>query len=253
MKPLLLLLALTATALVARAESYSFKESFSKSAPFNANGELSLDNVNGQVEVSTWNKNEILIEGEKSAKTEEELKLIELTIETSPTAAVVKTRLPKRPGAWFRGSNIRADVRFKITVPAQAVLRRLNTVNSSITLDGLAGPVNAETVNGRINATGLRGDAKLSTVNGSLHADFASLATAQKLSFTTVNGSITVGLPSDAGADVHASVVNGHVDCEFPITLDGGRVRSSSLRGLIGDGRASLRAESVNGSIHFTK
>jgi len=236
------------------ADSYSFKERFSRTAPFNATGELTLDNVNGSVEIRTWNKNEILIEGEKSAKTDEELKLIELTIDTAaPAAATVKVRLPKRPGSWFGGSNIRAAVTFKITVPATANLAHIRTVNSSITLDGLAGPVNAATVNGRINATALRGDAKLETVNGSLNAAFAALTAGQQLSLETVNGSVTVAFPADAGAAVNASVVNGHVDCDFPITLSGGRIRGSSLKGDIGDARATLRARSVNGSIHIVK
>jgi len=248
---LFILCAVAATASLARAESYSFKEPFSQTAPFNANGELSLDNVNGHVEVSTWDKNEILIEGEKSAKTDEELKAIELTIETSPTAATIKTRLPKRSGSWFSGSNIRAAVSFRLTVPTNAVIRHLSSVNGSVTLNGPAGPVNATTVNGRITATGLRGDAKLTTVNGSVHATFASLGAGQHLTFDSVNGSITVALPADAGADVRASVVNGHIDCDFPLTLSSGRIKGGSLKGTIGDGRATLKAESVNGSIHF--
>lgn len=246
-----LLLGLTAAA--ARADSYSFKETFTRTAPFNATGTLSLDNVNGSVDIRTWDKNEILIEGEKSAKTDEELKLIELSIDTKPEAATVKVRLPKRPGSWFGGSNIRASVTFRITVPATAKLAHIRTVNSSITLTDLAGPVNAATVNGRINATGLRGNATLETVNGSLRADFAALTAGQQLSLETVNGSVTAGFPADAGVTVNASVVNGHVDCDFPITLSGGRIRGSSLKGDIGDARASLRARSVNGGIHVVK
>lgn len=251
---LLALVAALLTAAGAYADSYSFKEPFSRTAPFNATGELSLDNVNGSVEIRTWDKNEILIEGEKSAKTDEELKLIELTLDTAtPTAATIKVRLPKRSGSWFGGSNIRASVTFKITVPATANLAHIRTVNSSITLDGLAGPVNAATVNGRINATALRGDARLETVNGSLNVGFAALAAGQQLSLETVNGSVAVALPADAGAAVNASVVNGHVDCDFPITLTGGRIRGSSLKGSIGDARATLHARSVNGSIHVIK
>ena len=68
---------------LARAD-YSFTEPFSKSNPFHANGEISLENINGNVEIRTWGKNEILIEGEKSAKTDEELKLIDLTIAPTP-------------------------------------------------------------------------------------------------------------------------------------------------------------------------
>ncbi|MBS0631479.1 MAG: DUF4097 family beta strand repeat protein [Verrucomicrobia bacterium] len=254
MKSLFLLAAALLTATAAYADSYSFKEPFSRTAPFSATGELSLDNVNGSVEIRTWDKNEILIEGEKSAKTDEELKLIELTIDTAaPAAATIKVHLPKRPGAWFSGSNIRAAVTFKITVPATANLAHIRTVNSALTLDGLAGPVNAATVNGRITVTALRGNATLETVNGSLNASFAALTAGQRLFLDTTNGSITVTLPANAGAAIDASVVNGYVDCDFPLTLSGGRIHGSSLKGAIGDARAALRARTVNGSIHLVK
>jgi DUF4097 and DUF4098 domain-containing protein YvlB len=240
-------LALVAATL-ARADSYSFKEPFSQTAPFNATGSLSLANVNGNVEIRTWDKNQILVEGEKSAKTDEELKQIELTIDLTDTHAGIKVHLPKRSGWWVFGDTIRASVRFTITVPATASIEQLQTVNAALKIEGLRGSIDAKSVNGAMHATGLGGDVRLTTVNGAIDADFAAIAPQQKLSFNTVNGSITVGLPKDAGATLHGSVVNGRVSCDFPITLgDGGHGRT--LSGTIGDGRASLRAATVNGSI----
>jgi DUF4097 and DUF4098 domain-containing protein YvlB len=241
------LLALVVAAL-ARADDYSFKEPFSQTAPFNATGSLSLANVNGSVEIRTWDKNEILVEGEKSAKTDEELKQIELAIDFTDTHAGIKVHLPKRSGSWFFGSTIRASVRFTITVPATASIERLQTVNSGVTIDGLRGSIEAESVNGDIHATGLGGDAQISTVNGAIKADFGAVAPHQELSFKTVNGSITVALPKDAGVTLSGSVVNGHIGCDFPLTL-GESGHGHHLSGTIGDGRASLRAETVNGNI----
>jgi hypothetical protein len=235
-------------ATVARADDYSFKEPFSQTAPFNANGSLSLANVNGSVEIRTWDKNEILVEGEKSAKTDEELKQIELTIDLTDKHAAIKVHLPKRSGSWFFGNTIRASVRFTITMPATASIDRLQTVNSGVTIDGLRGSIEAESVNGQIHASGLGGDIHFATVNGAIHADFATVAPHQELSFKTVNGSITVGLPKSAGVALHGSVVNGHISCDFPLEL-GERTSGRNLSGTIGDGRASLRAETVNGNI----
>ena len=238
-----------AVAALARANDYSFKEPFSQTAPFNATGSLSLANVNGPVDIRTWDKNQILVEGEKSAKTDEELKQIELTIDLTNTHAGIKAHLPKRFGGWwFFGNTIRASVRFTITVPATASIERLQTVNSGVTIDGLRGSVEAGSVNGQIHATGLGGDAQLSTVNGAIKADFDAIVSQQKLSFKTVNGSITVGLPKDAGVALSGSVVNGRIGCDFPLTL-GESGHGRHLSGTIGDGRASLRAETVNGNI----
>jgi len=243
-----LFLALCASVLL-RAESYSFKEPFTQSAPFNATGEISLETVNGAVEIRTWDKNEIRIEGEKSAKTDEELKLIDLTLHTTPERVTIKVRLPKRPGSWFGGGNIRASVRFTLTVPATAHLKQIEAVNARIVLDGLRGTVHAETVNGPITATALGGDTHLETVNGRINASFATLTAAQRISMETVNGAITVTLPPEPHANLEASVVNGHIDCDFPITLSSGRLRGKNLKGTIGHGGATIELEAVNGSL----
>ena len=91
--------ALFVTASLARAD-YSYKEPFSETHPFNARGEVTLSNVNGSVVIRTWERADVKIEGEKSAKTEEELKLIGLAIDAQSDALTVKTEFPKRPGGW---------------------------------------------------------------------------------------------------------------------------------------------------------
>ncbi|MEO6567485.1 MAG: DUF4097 family beta strand repeat-containing protein, partial [Opitutaceae bacterium] len=190
----------------------------------------------------------ILIEGEKSAKTVEELNLIDMKIELSNSRAGIKVRLPKRTGGFFSGGNIRAAVTFRLTVPASASLAKISTVNSTVSIDGARGVVNASSVNGGVRATGLAGPVSLETVNGAINARFDAVAAQQKLSFNTVNGKIVVSLPKDAGVRLQSSVVNGKVNCDFPIELDG-KKSGKNLSGKIGDGRASLEAETVNGSI----
>ena len=239
-------------AVCARADSYSFKEPFRKTGAFNATGSLSLENVNGDVDIRAWDKNEILIEGEKSAKTEEELAAVDLRMEVSADHAAIKVRLPKRSGGWFSGNTIRASVRFRITVPATAVLDQIETVNARVSVDGVLGRTKVKTVNGTIEAAGLGGGARLTTVNGQINAAFASVATGQQLSFETVNGSVTIALPADAGVKLRTSVVNGRVSCDFPLTISSSSGRKS-LCGTIGDGRASLDAETVNGGIRIER
>ncbi len=237
-----------ATAAFVRAENYSFKEAFTRTGAFSATGRVSLETVNGDVDIVTWDKNEILIEGEKSAKTDEELKLIDLTIDLSDSRAAIVVKLPKRSGSFWGGNTIRAAVHFKLTVPAAAVLDKIETVNATVTLDSLRGAVNAGTVNGSIRAKNLGATARLETVNGSVRADFTALSAGQKITAKTVNGRVVVRVPKDSGLDFHAETVNGGIDCDFPIELHGKKHRHE-LSGKIGDGRAILEAETVNGGI----
>ena len=251
------LLSLAALALFAvsplRADSYSHKEAFDETHPFHADGEVLVSNVNGAVTIRTWDRNEVRVEAEKRAKSEEELDLIDLGIDASPSRLAIKVKLPRRSTNWlFNGGSIRANVKLTLTVPATARLRDIGTTNGSIRIADVRGTVRAHSVNGQIEARGLGGDASLKTVNGTIRADFATLAAGQHISADTVNGSAMIALPKDASLALQARCVNGSIDCDFPITLKGSASRRK-LAGTIGDGAASLDAETVNGSIRIRR
>ncbi len=240
------------TTVWARAESYSYKEPFDKSAAFGATGIVVLENVNGDVEVQAWDKNEIRISGEKSAKTEEELKAIQMTIDLSADRAVVKVKLPKRESGWFGHGDIRANVHFTLRVPAGARLDGISTVNGGVDLTGLRGGVRAHSVNGHVKATDITGSAKLSTVNGRVEARIVTLPTRSEVEASSTNGAVTLALPADVSATLRASTVNGGIDCEFPLEVSGHFV-GRNVHGTIGGGGSSVKASTVNGAVKIRK
>ena len=97
MKPLRLPLALAALAAFAFAATASAKvtEKISHTYPFDANGAISVGNVNGTVEIVAWDRNEVSLEAEKSARNEEFLQRLQIVIEHSPSRLVVKTHVEK--------------------------------------------------------------------------------------------------------------------------------------------------------------
>ena len=246
--PFILLAVLGATA--AHADRYRHTEPFRFTSAFNPDARVSVSNVNGQVTVTTWDRPEILIEGEKRAKSADDLERIELIYQLDADRADVEVKLPKKRG-WFFGSTIDGNVSIHVTVPATVDLRNIRTVNGSIEIEGVAGAAHASSVNGRIRAHHLGGDADFHSVNGPIDADFDHVPSAARLSFDTVNGRIRVNLPADTGAEVSASVVNGSINTDLPIAVKGKFIKKH-LNGTIGDGGARIDASAVNGSIHFT-
>lgn len=229
----------------------TFKAAFDETHPFDPQGEVRLANVNGSVAIHTWDRAEVRIEGEKRASSPEDLKDLEVSIEVTANALVIKTTYPSHAFGWFSWlwHQHQEEVHFTLTVPATARIADIGTVNAGITIEGVRGAVKASTVNGNIQATGLQDDTAFSTVNGAIRAEFGTLNSKRHLKFTTVNGSVTVALPKTAGATIAASTVNGGVSCDFPVQLThSGRNR---LDGTIGDGDASLKATTVNGGIHL--
>lgn len=233
-------------------ESYSFKEPFDSTNPLTADGVLSLDNVNGPVDIRTWDRAEVRIEGEKGAQTEEELRLIELTIDPRPERVAIQVKLPRRPGTWFGGSNIRASVRFTITVPVNVRLDQVRSTNGSVTIDGVRGSIRASSTNGSVKATGVANDVHLDTTNGSVDLRAVAVPASGKIELHSTNGNIALQLPKDTAARLDASTVNGHVECDFPVTVSG-RMSGNKLHGTIGAGGAEIKATTTNGNVRIRR
>lgn len=238
--PLLCSVALLASASLAQAK---VSETFHQTYQLEPNGTISLENVNGDIEIVAWDKPEVALEAEKKGKTDADLAKVTLEIDASPSRLTIRTKYAKT--GWL--GSVNASVHYKLSVPAGARLDKIDSANSAITVKGVRGPVNVETVNGSITASGLAGETRLSSVNGAVAAEFATIADTKKIRMNTVNGSATVTLPKGAGAQVDADSVNGRVSVDQPIKL--GKMRRHSVTGQIGAGGADLSIDTVNGSI----
>ena len=149
-------------------------------------------------------------------------------------------------GGHMSVSDNDVEVNFEVRVPA-GVRLVARTVNGEIEADGMGGPVEARTVNGGVSIS-TTGYADATTVNGSITASMGSAKWPDELSFTTVNGTIRLTLPPGVNADVDAQTVNGSIDTDFPVTVQG-KFSKRRLRGTIGKGGPRLDLETVNGGI----
>jgi Putative adhesin len=251
MKTLSLLLIGLSTFVCARAETYPASETFTHSYPVSAQAELSLSNVNGSVEIVAWDKNEVALEAEKRCRTSEDLPKIQIEVDATSNRVVISTHYERTGWGWF-GRSVSGAVHYKLRVPTGIALRKIDVVNSNITIRDVSGEVEASSVNGSIRATGLASSAHLKTVNGNIEVSLASATGNRTIHTKTVNGSCKLALPDAIAADVEASTVNGHVKCDFPINaLTSTRTK---LQGQIGQGKeASIEARSVNGNIAFNR
>ena len=154
------------------------------------------------------------------------------------------------PGSGGRNRTRNNDVRvtFYVSVPEDVGFLG-KTVNGDVLVHDLASDVDARSVNGDIEIS-TTGFAKASTVNGSIAAAMERYDMESGLSFSTVNGSISLDLPDDVDADLDAKWVNGRLKTDLPLELVG-RASRRSARGVLGDGGPELKLRTVNGSIHL--
>ncbi len=142
------------------------------------------------------------------------------------------------------------EVDFTVRVP-RGVHFVGKTVQGDVTADSLGGNVEAHSVNGDVDVS-TTGYAEASSVNGTIRASMGRADWTGSLELSSVNGGITVVLPSDVSATVEASTVNGSIDSDFPLTVQG-RFSARRFSGSIGGGGRQLRLETVNGSIRLRR
>ena len=227
------------------------REEFHKTYPLAATGRFGLDNVNGDVQISVWDRNEVKVDAVKTASSKDLLDEVKIEVEAAADRVYVRTRYPNRHNGW--GNNKRVDVVYTVTVPRGARVGDVNLVNGNLTVTGVEGGVEAKTVNGQITSSRLAGDIDLSTVNGRIEAALGKTDASKTVKLGTVNGTVRLALPSNAAARISASTFNGQITNEFSLPMVKGRFVGRSLEGQIGAGGADVRINTVNGKIMIAK
>lgn len=229
----------------------SLTEEFHQTYTITAEGRVELDNINGDVRISTWDRNEVKVDAVKYADTKERLEEAKIEIDSGKDYLSIRTRYPDHDNSWNRGShNNPASVEYTLTVPRTVRLDEIKLINGALDVAGMSGEVHASCINGRLEARDLAGRADLSTINGRLVARFAQLA-GQSVDLNSVNGSVDLTIPSDSNAEVEASTVSGGIQNDFGLHVNNHRFVGHDLRGEIGKGGAHIQLKNVNGRVEI--
>jgi len=243
--------ALAAVAFHANAD-VSEKETFSFEVSANAN--FSIDNINGDIEITGGDGDTIEVVALKRADSQKGLDRIEIQVDADSNSVEIDTDLNKGEKQWFNWGGDGASVTYTVTLPSTVSLDSVDSVNGDVKVTDVSAEVSVDTVNGDIDVSGLADDAELDTVNGKIRVSFTSFDGHQRASCDTVNGSIQVYLPENASASVNAESLNGSIQGgDFELTVNKGRFIGRDMHGKIGDGTARLNLDTVNGNIRVAK
>ncbi|HLA12000.1 MAG TPA: DUF4097 family beta strand repeat-containing protein [Pyrinomonadaceae bacterium] len=235
-------------------EAEDVREEFTQNYPLADNGRLVLENLNGGVKISGWDRNEVQVQAVKRAFNRERLAEANIDVTSTPEVIRIRTRYPKG-NQIFRGDekgryNNPATVDYTLTIPRKARLESVELINGSLEIDGVEGDVRASAVNGKVRARGLTGEIRLTTVNGPLEATFTKLEN-KSISLSCVNGQLTLLIPSNSNAVLRAGTVHGSITNTFGLEVEHGTYVGHSLYGQLGTGGPLIKLGNVNGSIHI--
>lgn len=239
-------------ALPARGSDHSGQvtEEFHQTYPLSAGGRVELDNVNGDVHITGWDRNEVKVDAVKYAYSKERLEEAKIKVDTGSSFVSIRTEYPNHNLTFNSlGRNNPASVEYTLTVPRNIRLDEIKLVNGALEIEGVSGDVSASSVNGSIKTHGTQGRAEISTVNGRLEVEFSRLSNSAELS--SVNGSVMVTLPSDAKGEIEASTVSGRINNDFGLPINDHRWVGHDLRAELGVGGARIKLSNVNGRIEI--
>jgi len=217
------------------------KAEFQQTYSLTPNGRVVIQNLYGDVRITTWDRDEVLVQAIKKSNDPKQLEDAHIVVDSSGGLISIHTQ--------YAGADAEhpASVEYRITVPRTANLENVKLVNGGLSITGLEGSIKASSVNGSIKAERLGGQAELSTINGHLDADFNRVSRTNSISLSSVNGPITLSIPRGAGAQLLAHNLSGGIESEF------GHVWRASgghrLRTMVNRGGAQIRVNNVNGGI----
>lgn len=223
-------------------------QGFHRTYSLNAQGKVSLDNINGPVHISSWDRNEVKVDAVKHADSQERLDEARIQVDADSNEISIETKYPEHSD-YGRGTNP-AWVEYTLKVPRNVRLDEIKLINGSLDISGISGEVHTSCINGTLSAKELTGPMKLSTINGLAEAEL-SHAGSDRVEISSVNGPVKVTLPSDAKAQITASSVTGKISNEFGLRVNDHQFIGHDLSGELGGGGKRVHVSNVNGPIQI--
>lgn len=226
-------------------------DEWTRSYKLASGGRLELINVNGRITAEASDGNTVELRAERTAKapSDEAARDLLAKIEMREEVGDTKVRIEVRPPR-MRSSGL--ELKWTLKVP-KGVAVDLRTVNGGVKMIGLQGDVRARSTNGGITGTGLVAtNIDAAVTNGGVEIELANSPSSGSIELDSVNGGLTLTLPTDSKADISARCVNGGISVTgLEVQLQGEQSKRR-LEGKLNGGGMRVQMETVNGGVRLT-
>lgn len=226
------------------------------------NTTLNVININGQIEIDSWDRDYVELEAIKRTNYgEEELEKVHIIVNEIDDELNVETKYPAI-------ENVRVSVDMTIKVPENITVDFIQTTNGNILISDTKGNTTAMTTNGNIAISNVEGYvaaissngaldiqrttgiSDLKTTNGKIEAHVLDIR--EDVDIRCTNGGITIYIDPSLDADVEMKTTNGHIsmnEVELVVT----RLESTHVEGVIGEGGNKIDIRTTNGNVNLNR
>jgi len=228
-------------------------EGFHRIVPLEPGGTLSLENIDGDIAIYGWERDEVEITAEKLVPRSYggrvrvfSLKHLRPRIELDRFEDFVKIRT--RPASGDRRGGV---VNYEVMVPQSIDLKDIIGKEGNIVISDLYGKVFAELERGDVTVKNFSGSLTVSAMVGSVKSELYDLRSDDEIKITTREGDIIVFLQPEVVAHIDAQAPSGSILSEFDLKVSL-PTREVSVE-IGGEGGAFLSLSTLKGDIHLKK
>jgi hypothetical protein len=204
---------------------------------------------NGSIRVQGWDGSEVKVTARLQANAESDaaaqalLKDIRITSDGRRVSAEGPSDGRSYRSGWSASYVVMVPHNFDLT---------LDAYNGSLGVDGVTGRLDLNTHNGSVSLVDVGGDVHARTQNGSLNVQLAGSSwSGDGLDAVTQNGSVRLAVPASYAATLETGTVNGRINTDIPITVQGRISRQLSVP--LNGGGKTIRAMTTNGSVNISR
>ena len=136
---------------------------------------------------------------------------------------------------------------FNISVPRNTNIIISSSFGGEIMISDVSGNLEVKSLNGEVTLKQISGGALVETMNGEIEVDVVALKENTPLSFTSMNGEVSLRLPVDAKANVQLRTHNGAILTDFDETRL--VTKTASLKGVAGQSGSHSMSGSMSADI----
>ncbi|MBI3652923.1 MAG: DUF4097 family beta strand repeat protein [Acidobacteria bacterium] len=221
-------------------------QDFQKSYSINAGGQIKISNVSGDIFITGYDGNAILVTANKEGRDRDKVEVEDLS---SSNRVEVQVKYP-------RHCNCDASINFKVQVPRSINFdfEGIHSVSGEVEIQGVRGNIKVASVSGEVHVKDVSGAVNASSVSGSVEVEIQQLVGKDDLKFSSVSGSVQVKMPGDLDAEVDMSTLSGSLKTDFPLEIRKEKYGPrNSVKGRLGDGSRRLHMSSVSGSLTLSR
>lgn len=204
---------------------------------------------NGSIRVQGWDGNDVKVTArlQANAESDADAQALLTGIRITSDGRRVSAEGPNSDRGYRSGWS----ASYVVMVPRRFDLS-LDAYNGSLGVEGVTGRLDLSTHNGSVTLADVGGDVHARTQNGSLNVQLAGTSwNGEGLDAVTRNGSVRLAVPASYAATLETGTVNGRINTDIPITVQGRISRQLSVP-LNGGGR-TIRAMTTNGSVNISR